>query len=164
MSDRTTARVALRPALPDDREFLLGVYESTRVEEVALTPWPEEQRRAFLRQQAEAQDADYRRNYGAAAFHVVERDGERIGRLYRGEGLGELRLIDIALLPDWRGQGIGSALIDDVLAEGDRRGMTVVLHVEHWNPARRLYDRRGFVVVAEDGVYARMERAPATVS
>jgi ribosomal protein S18 acetylase RimI-like enzyme len=163
VTGRTTARVALRPALPADREFLLGVYESTRTEEVALTAWDDAQKRAFLRQQAEAQDTDYRGRYGDAGFLVVERDGEPIGRLYRGEKPGELLLLDIALLPQWRGQGIGSALIDDLLAEADRRGMTVTLHVEHWNPAKRLYDRLGFAVMAEDGVYARLERPPRPV-
>jgi len=37
----------------------------------------------------------------------------------------------------------------------------VVLHVEHNNPARRLYDRLGFQPVSSDEVYVRMEwRAP----
>ena len=43
--------VTLRPAAPEDRELLFGVYASTREEELAPVPWPPEAKDAFLRQQ-----------------------------------------------------------------------------------------------------------------
>jgi ribosomal protein S18 acetylase RimI-like enzyme len=156
----STAAVTLRPSGPDDREFLFTVYERTRTEELAVLPWTEEQKQAFLRFQAEAQDTDYRARRPDARFLVVVADGTDVGRLYRAELDGELELMDIALLPEWRGQGIGSLLLEDLLAEADARGLTVTLYVEHWNPARRLYDRLGFVAVGQDDVYLRMERQP----
>ena len=156
--------MSLRPSTPDDREFLLRVYASTRTEELAVVPWDDAQKDASLRMQAEAQDADYRARRPGAQYLVVVVDGADAGRLYRADLPGELRLMDIALLPEWRGRGIGSALLADLLAEADRRGMSVTLHVEHWNPAVRLYERLGFTVAGQTDVYALMERKPIGAS
>lgn len=155
-----TGRVGLRPATDADRDLLLRVYESTRVEEVAAAPWTDAEKAAFLRMQAEAQDTDYRAKRPSARFLVVTYDGADAGRLYRVDLPGELRLMDLSLLPEFRGQGIGSGLLADLVAEADQRGMTVSLHVEHWNPAKRLYDRLGFVAAGENEIYLRMERPP----
>jgi ribosomal protein S18 acetylase RimI-like enzyme len=155
-----TGRVGLRPATDGDRDLLLRVYESTRTEEVAALPWTDAEKAAFLRQQAEAQDVDYRASRPSARFLVVTYDGADVGRLYRVDLPGELRLMDLSLLPEHRGRGIGSGLLADLVAEADQRGMTMTLHVEHWNPARRLYDRLGFIPTADNQVYVRMERPP----
>lgn len=161
----TTASITLRASLPSDREFQFAVYGSTRTDELAPVPWTDEQKQAFLLMQAEAQDADYRRKWPDAQYLVVEVDGQPVGRLYRRDILDldppELRLMDIALLPSWRGQGIGSALLNGLLDEAVARGLVVTLHVERWNPARRLYHRLGFVDRGEDQVYGRMEWDPA---
>lgn len=155
-------RITLRPSTDEDRPFLQRVYASTREEELATAPWPEEQKRQFLEMQFQAQDMDYRARRPDAQFLVIEADGTPIGRLYRVFLDDELRVMDIALLPEWRGQGIGSALIDDIIAEADAAGLIVSLHVERWNPARRLYDRLGFDVTGETEVYLRLERPPGT--
>jgi ribosomal protein S18 acetylase RimI-like enzyme len=154
--------VALRPAVAADRELLLAVYASTRLAELEHVPWDAAAKAAFLRSQAEAQDADYRTRRPDADFLVITVDGQDVGRLYRVELPDhELRLMDIALLPDWRGRGIGRRLLQDLVDEADRRGLTLTLHVEHQTPVRRLYDRLGFVVTAQDDVNARMERRPS---
>jgi len=50
-------------------------------------------------------------------------------------------LLFVAVSPDARGSGIGGALVRRALGECDGQ---VKLHVEHDNPARRLYERCGF--------------------
>src|SRR6202040_3804824 len=55
--------ITLRPIRPEDRGFLFRVYASTREEELALTDWDEEQKRAFLEGQFAAQDTWYRERY-----------------------------------------------------------------------------------------------------
>jgi ribosomal protein S18 acetylase RimI-like enzyme len=123
-----------------------------------MVPWTDEQKAAFVAMQFEAQDASYRMTYPDGRFLIVLGDDVPIGRLYLGRLNDEIRIIDIALLPDQRGAGIGSRLIDEVLAEADLAGLAVRLHVEPWNPALRLYERRGFRLVEERGVYLFMER------
>lgn len=160
----TVPQVRLRPALPGDDAALVEVYASTRADELAPLPWTPEQKRAFVVQQYRAQDADYRQRHPAGQFLVIERDGTVIGRLYRTrlEG-GEIRVLDIALLPEHCGQGIGGALLRDVLADADREGVLVSLHVEFWNPALRLYERLGFHEAARNEIHLGLERPP-TVS
>lgn len=137
------------------------MYASTRVEELAPVPWTDQQKLEFLAMQFNAQHEHYRVHYAEAEFSVVLVDGEPAGRLYLYRGERDLRLVDIALLPQFRGGGLGTRLIRDVLEEGDRTGKTVSIHVEVENPARRLYDRLGFVPAGETGVYVLMERPPA---
>jgi ribosomal protein S18 acetylase RimI-like enzyme len=153
-------RVALRRAGPADRAFLLQVYGSTRAEELALLPWTDAQKSGFVAHQFEAQDAHYRKHYDAAAFDVIEVDGEPAGRLYVHRGPREIRIVDIALLPAFRRRGLGTRLLGDLIAEADRGGRKLSIHVEMSNPARRLYERLGFRPAGEHGVHVLMERPP----
>lgn len=155
------AEVALRPVADEDLPFLLRVYASTRAEELAQVPWSAEQKEAFLRQQFEAQHAWWREHYTGASFDVVLLDGAPVGRLYVDEWKSEIRIVDIALLPEQRGSGVGTRLLRRVLARGDAAGKPVSIHVERFNPALRLYGRLGFREVEDKGVYLLMSRPPA---
>jgi ribosomal protein S18 acetylase RimI-like enzyme len=148
----------LRAIRPDDLHFLLEVYASTRFEELAPLGWDEAQTRAFLEMQFTAQHEDYQRRFSQADFQLVLYDGRPVGRLYVSRTADEIRIIDIALLPDWRGRGIGGALLGPILEESDRTGRPVRLHVEKNNPALRLYARLGFERAADAGVNWLMER------
>jgi ribosomal protein S18 acetylase RimI-like enzyme len=150
----------LRPVEPGDREFLYRVYASTRTEELAVVPWDEAEKEAFLRAQFDAQDRWYRENYPHATYEVIEVDGEPAGRLYLHGGASEVRIVDIALLPAYRGNGVGSSLLRHLLAEADAACKRVTIHVERLNPALRLYERLGFSVAEDKGVYLFLERPP----
>jgi len=110
--------------------------------------------------QFEAQRRHYSEHFPDAAFLVIVRDGRPAGRLYVDRRPASIRIIDIALLPEHRRAGIGTALIAELLAEGDREGKPVSLHVEHFNPAMRLYERLGFRRIEDTGVYYLLERPP----
>lgn len=152
--------LGLRTATAEDEAFLLAVYASTRAEELAVVAWDAATKEAFLRLQFEAQDSYYRQHFPDATFDIVTVNGVPAGRLYVERRDTEVRVIDIALLPEHRGKGVGTRLLREVLAEGKR----VTIHVERENPARRLYDRLGFVQVAEQGVYLLLERQVNTAS
>ena len=115
---------------------------------------------AFVRQQFEAQHHHYQTYYPEASFDLVLLDGEPVGRLYVARWTREIRLVDIALVPAARGRGLGTALLRDLLAEGERTGKAVSIHVERFNPALRLYRRLGFREVEEKGPYFLMEWRP----
>ena len=150
--------VVLRPAGDRDRAFLARVYGSTRADEMAVVPWSEEEKRTFLAQQFEAQSVDYARNYPDAAYDVVMVDGKPAGRLIVARWKDELHIVDIALLPEFRGRGIGSRLLQPLLEEADGKGVKTTIWVEHQNPAQTLYRRLGFGPVDESGIYHLMER------
>jgi ribosomal protein S18 acetylase RimI-like enzyme len=138
------------------------VYASTRTEELSVVPWDDAQKDAFLRAQFDAQDAWWRENYADASFDVIVVGGEPAGRFYVHRGPRDIRIVDIALLPEYRGGGVGASLLRDLLAEADESGKTVTIHVERMNPALRLYERIGFSVAEDKGVYLFLERQPAT--
>lgn len=154
-------RVTFRPIAPDDMDFLLRVYRSTREEELAMVvDWTDEQKDAFVRHQFEAQSVWYRDHYGGAQFDVVLVDGVPAGRLYVHRREREIRLVDITLLPEFRQGGVGTSLLRDLLAEGEVAGKPVTIHVEVFNPAMRLYERLGFSPIEERGPYRLMEWKP----
>jgi ribosomal protein S18 acetylase RimI-like enzyme len=152
--------ISLRQSRDDDLPFLSDVYASTRAEELAPTGWPEDVQRRFLATQFEAQHAHYRRHYPEAEWLVIEVAGESAGRLYVEEWPDQIRLIDIALLPAFRGRGIGSALLADLVSAADARPKPLTIHVEKFNRARGLYARLGFVPIGEAGAYDLLERRP----
>jgi ribosomal protein S18 acetylase RimI-like enzyme len=152
-----TPRLARRAATDADRPHLFAVYASTRAEELKLVPWPDAQKLAFVRQQFEAQHAYYREHYQDATWEVVLADGAPAGRIYVARWPQEIRVIDIALLPEYRGLGLGTRLLTEVLEEARTARKPVRIHVEVMNPARVLYDRLGFRQVADQGVYLMME-------
>ncbi len=160
--DRASAAVTLRPATDQDYAFMRFLYCSTREEEMKMFPFGEEEKAAFLDQQFAAQYEHYRLHYPTCERNIIELDGRPIGRLWMDEWKDQIRLVDIALLPERRGSGIGSRLLGDVLARGTRTGKPVTIHVEAYNPALRLYERFGFEKVDTNGVYYLMKWTPAT--
>ncbi|WP_194853035.1 GNAT family N-acetyltransferase [Nocardia sp. SYP-A9097] len=53
----------------------------------------------------------------------------------------------IAVVPGLRGSGLGSALMNGLIETAERSYDAVSLSVRQSNPARKLYERLGFVVV-----------------
>ena len=156
--------ISYRPATDADIPFLAGVYASTRAEELALTGWSDEMKLQFLAHQFNAQHTDYERNYPDAERLVIEHEGEGVGRIYIDEESTRFNLIDIALLPAARGKGFGGAILADILDQAAAAGKSVMIYVEKNNPARRLYDRLGFVCESDEGVYDLLkwgDREPA---
>ena len=71
---------------------------------------------------------------------------------------GEIRLVDIAVLPEFRNQGIGSFALGRLLDEAKSKGKYVDLQVLKTNsPAIRLYERFGFENTGEDDLYLAMQ-------
>jgi ribosomal protein S18 acetylase RimI-like enzyme len=156
--------VTLRPAShsgpDDDTEFLFRVYASSRADEMAVVPWSEAEKDAFLRSQFELQHHHYHQHYPDARYDLICEGDRAIGRYYVQPMKNEIRIMDIALLPEHRGRGIGTKLVRDVLDEAERSRRLVSLHVEDSNPAVRLYQRLGFAFVDDVGIYRLMHWVP----
>jgi GNAT superfamily N-acetyltransferase len=150
--------ISLRAVEPGDEPFLYRVYAGTRQEELAQVPWTEAQKEAFLRMQFDVQARYYQEHYPDATFSVIIADGLPAGRLYAARWLEEIRIVDIALLPEYRNAGIGTSLLKDLIAEAERSRKPLSIHVERFNPALGLYERLGFRPKEDKGVYLLMER------
>lgn len=150
---------ALRPEAEADDPYLLALYATTRQAELDQMPdWSPEQRQAFVAMQFNAQRHHYRHAIPNVAFDVITRDGEPIGRLYTREGETMLHIVDILIDPALRGKGIGTALLQSLTDETRAVGKVLSIFVETYNPAKRLYERLGFVPVGEpQGFFLEME-------
>lgn len=152
------ARVELRPVAPEDEEFLLGVYASTREEEVSQVVWPPGQKEAFLRSQFEAQRQQYSARFPDAQYEVILLDGRPAGRLWVGRDDRQIRLLDIALLPEAQNRGAGTLLVRRLIEEARASGKKLrhmIFIMNH--DARRFYERLGFVVTEDVGAHLHME-------
>jgi ribosomal protein S18 acetylase RimI-like enzyme len=150
------AGLTFRPITDADLAFLARVYASTRSEELATTPLTDEQKTAFLAMQFQAQHAHYQKHYPEADWLVTTYAGEDIGRLYIERWPTQHRIIDITMLPEYRGRGLGETLLCDLMDEAKAAGKAVSIHVEKFNPAMRLYRRLGFEIEEDKGVYDLM--------
>ncbi len=148
--------ISLRPITPGDDAFLARVYASSRAEELAVTGWPVELKADFCRRQFDAQSAYYAANYPRASFQIIEREGWPVGRLYVDRWENEIRIVDITLLPEFRGSGVGTKLLRDLQDEARAAGKSLTIHVERFNRALSLYQRLGFQQVEDKGVYLLM--------
>ena len=149
--------ISLRPITPEDTSFLARVYASTRWEELTPTGWSDEEKTIFCRRQFDAQSEYYAANYPEAAFQIIERDSEPIGRLYVARWEKEIRIVDISLLPEARGSGIGTKLLRELQDEARGAGKSLTIHVERFNRALGMYQRLGFKEIEDKGVYLLME-------
>lgn len=159
MSSQTPepSTITLRTAGPDDQDFLIEVYGSTRADELSLTPWTTEQRQAFVRSQLNAQHEHYAKTYREASYDIILHNGRQVGRLYVARLEKEIRILDLTLLPAERNAGIGSHLIKQLQAEAGGTGRSLRIFVEEFNPSLRLFERLGFSRSEQHGIHLLMQ-------
>jgi ribosomal protein S18 acetylase RimI-like enzyme len=153
----------LRPATSEDEPFLMNLFATTRTDELALLNCDDNQKKAFIAIQFNAQSRQYVMSYPHAQNSIILWNDAPIGRLLFDRGECEFTLVDVALLPTHRGAGIGTHLIEDLLLEAAAAGKPVKLNVWHSNPAKKLYQRMGFSAANDDGVYCEMFWNPGHV-
>jgi ribosomal protein S18 acetylase RimI-like enzyme len=140
---------ALRPATHDDATWLFELHRAALREYVDATwGWDDTWQRAhFAQHYVPARNALIVRSAGTALS---------IGRISLSRYWRKVYLRDIELIASERNRGLGSAVINAVLAIARESRRPVELLVLNCNPARRLYARLGFTVIADDGARLRM--------
>lgn len=135
----TQPTFTLRPAQEADVPFLLQLRET------AMDP---HHRAAGIFQTPAEMEERVRSHWDEA--RVIEVGGEPVGlwKLWRQPEV--WWILQVQLMPDHQGRGIGAALIRDLMAEARAAGVACQLKVLKSNPAQRLYERLGFVIVGED--------------
>ena len=150
--------VELRPVSESDNDFLLSVYASTREDELAQAEWVEGQKEMFLRWQFDMQRREYESRFPDADYRVILVDQQPAGRIWIGADDKQIRLLDIALLPEFQNRGVGTALLHKLMSHAENEGkalrhMVFVLN----NNAERFYERLGFKKIEDFGAYKHME-------
>ncbi len=147
-----------------DAAFLCSLYISTREEEVQSWGWPSQQAQDFLRMQWMLQRHAYQAQYPNANDLLIVRDGNSVGRCLIDENATRIHLIDLAILPEYRGRGIGSLILQDLQRQASEHGVPLELSVSLDNPAQALYRRFGFTETARTQTHLAMQWQPVLVA
>ncbi len=146
---KITDEITLRPLREDETEFWREIfYDSVRSHFLSLN-LPESETDNLIEFQYQAQSLDYEKNYPLVSNNIVLFNAERVGRLIYSTEHGDLHIIEMAILTEFRGRGIGTKLFRWFFDESRRSGLPIRFYVEKGNPAFRLYRRLGFEVVAD---------------
>lgn len=137
---------SLRPATKDDKDFCRDLHWRTMRAYVEATwGWDEMD-----------QLARFEIAFDSSRVEIIEQDGRAIGMLVVERESDPVRIVSIEIAPEHQRRGIGSALIARIIREAG--GRPVWLQVLKANPAKALYERLGFVVVAETPTHWQMLR------
>ena len=128
--------IDLRPATPDDYDFVFSVHCATMRPYVEpIYGWDEDWQSRYFREHF---DTDKRQ--------IIRYGGADVGYISVEEQKSCLLLHTIGILPEFQGRGIGTTLIRRLQRRAKLKGVPVMLQVLKGNPARRLYERLGFKV------------------
>jgi GNAT superfamily N-acetyltransferase len=112
----------------------------------------------FLRWQFDLQRKEYSSRFPNAEYQVIVVDDHPAGRIWVGSDDEQIRLLDIALMPEFQNRGVGTVLLQRLMGQARQTGkalrhMVFVLN----NNADRFYERLGFTVIDDLGAYRHME-------
>jgi len=152
--------IILRAATEADSTLCEALFIEHYQSPLLLAGWDVAQCRAYLQPQFVMREQQFQNRYPRADHTIIEVGGEGVGRLLVDRQPQLINIIDMILFPAWCGWAIGSYLLDELCGEADKTGKALALHVACDNPAQRLYQRFGFEVKEDEGVYLYMWREP----
>lgn len=147
-----------------DDSFLYELYVSARIDEFRILELPTQQLDTLLRMQYEAQKQSYQQQFPQAAHTIIHYNEVPIGRIIIDIQNSNIRLVDITLLPNYRGKGIGTLLLQQLQQLAINHDRPILLHVLQGNPAHKLYKNCGFYEIGQQAPYIVMQWNVATVS
>lgn len=139
-----------RPATPEDFDFLYALRRAALKASVSRTwGWDEAWQQAYFQERFDPAETD-----------VLQWQGQDVGTISVSETEDDLYLALIAILPEFQGRGWGTAVIQALIQQAQQTGKTFTLHVLKTNPeARKLYERLGLQIVAEEEYKYKMKLA-----
>ena len=149
--------LTLRPSRADDQEFLYRLFCSVHSEKLNLALLSVEERNRLIGLMYQGFAGHYSTIGPAADDRIVLLNNECIGRMILLQTREEIRLADLAILPQYRQRGIGTALIGQLQTESLMSNRPVRLHVARFDRASRLYQRLGFYKIDVEGPYLHLE-------
>ncbi len=136
--------LVLRPASPGDKTFLTTLHRQNR-DDLWLIDGPEEFIRMVIDQQQEMQTTGYGKTHPDAMDWVIEKLGVSIGRVRVSFMEREVRVLEIAFIPEARRMGFGAAVLRALQQAATRVMTPLTLCVMRHNPqASAFYHALGF--------------------
>lgn len=157
---RLPDNLEIRPARDEDSGFIESLYRSTR-DDLRLIDAENDFVEELIQMQHQAQIRSYGEAFPNAYYFIVEKLGEKIGRVIVDFGHNEIRLLEVAFIRQVRGQGYGSGVIRALQHAAAQARAPLTLTVHRGNPgARRLYISLGFIVEQADHMIEQLAWHP----
>ena len=103
--------------------------------------------------------AKFREGFVVADIEMIVVDGRRAGLLSLRTSADRIFIDNIQISPAQTGRGIGTSILQKLIRRQGRKTLSLTTFDD--NPAKRLYERMGFIVVQREGARLSMARAPA---
>jgi len=147
--------IELRQTTADDVDFLWDVFRVSMKDYITQTrgEWNEQR-----------EESQFKHQLDLSAAQVIRSNNLEVGFLMAPIQDGVRWIHTICIVPEHQKRGIGTEVIRSVIAEAQTQKMPLYLSVLKVNPARRLYERLGFVVIEETKHHFRMKFHGAAVS
>ena len=143
---------ARRPATAADRDWLCETKFRCLRRYIEQT---------YGRWDDDIQRARFDASFEAGDIQIITVGGRDAGFTALRHEPKDIQLFNIMIAPEFQNRGLGTAVLRDVQAAARARRVPVRLQVMKVNPARRLYERLGFVVSEETPTHFRMVWEPA---
>lgn len=137
----------LRPAKEADFDFVKNIHHQTLRDYVEpIWGWDEK-----------FQDDQVKKRFIPERFQIVTQGAKDIGILVVEHNEREFFITSISITPRLQSRGIGRKIICDIVTRAKAEGKCTSLQVLKTNkPARKLYERLGFHVLAESEYHFQM--------
>ena len=152
---RRIIEIELRQATVEDTKFLWDVFH------IAMKDYITQTRGEWNEQREESQ---FRDQLDLSAAQVIRSKNLEVGFIMAPIKDNARWIHTICIVPEHQNRGIGTEVVRSVIAEAETQNMPLYLSVLKVNPARRLYERLGFVVFEETEHHFRMKFRGAAAS
>ncbi len=149
--------ISLRPAAAEDEPFIRALIEEVVADDLGARGWPEPVRLPLLDMQYRARRQGLQAAFPAALQQIILREEQAAGWMVVAPGTDEIRLVDIAVKPVFRGNGLAASCIRDLQAEAARAALPLRLSVARSSRAVDLYRRLGFEISGGDEMRYAMQ-------
>ena len=130
--------LSLRRAKTEDAEFVFGVLKET-MREYAVATWG-----TWWEEESQRETAE---QVSAGKTEIIELDGVPIGIQFIERSGTHIQLEQLYIVKAFQRRGFGTELLKRLLVEAKESNLPIRLRVLAVNPAKRLYERLGFVVI-----------------
>lgn len=153
-------KVTTRPSVAGDSAFMLELYASTSKDVLDDLGWSIGGQRTFVIMQAQAEEWNRARLYPGMDKLTICVDEMPVGRLLVCLRNNILHLVDLSLLPRYRGLGIGTQLMGEILNEARNARVPVKVRVPKVSSSVRFFEWLDFTTPTDLGSHVELNWVP----
>ena len=156
-------QITLQPEAltPEADSLAYRLFAVDKLAEFAAIGVPQLQAEELVQMQWRGRTLTYANQYpGAEDWTISLEDGTPVGRYLLQKTSQSVRMVDFAILPEWRGRGIGTQVLQRLIQNTATNGSIFSLRVEKNNRALYLYKRLGLNIISSDEISFEMEWKP----